>query len=92
MNTQGIGLGLAIAEQIVKKFKGRIKVNSKLGEGSTFTFSFRLQPEERNLDVNESEEENLVNRDTLFFEWQKELEEDDIKFSLEESKEEKNTP
>ena len=74
MNTQGIGLGLAIAEQIVSKFKGHIKVKSELGEGSIFTFSFRLQPEERNLVDDQSEEENYVNRDTLFFEWRAELE------------------
>lgn len=42
MNTQGIGLGLAIAEQIVSQFKGQIKVSSELGEGSVFSFTFKL--------------------------------------------------
>ena len=42
MNTQGIGLGLVIADQIVSQFDGDIKFRSKLGVGSTFTFTFNL--------------------------------------------------
>jgi len=33
----GTGLGLSIVETIVDKHRGKISVNSKLGEGSTFT-------------------------------------------------------
>lgn len=43
MNTQGIGLGLVIADQIVSQFDGDIKFKSKLGVGSTFTFTFQLE-------------------------------------------------
>lgn len=42
MNTQGIGLGLVISENIVNQFNGRIAVTSKYGKGSTFAFSIEL--------------------------------------------------
>ena len=35
--TEGNGLGLAIVEKIIKLAGGKITVNSKIGEGSTFT-------------------------------------------------------
>ncbi len=33
----GTGLGLAIVEKIIKKYKGKVNVNSSLGEGTKFT-------------------------------------------------------
>jgi len=42
MNTQGIGLGLVISENIVKAFNGRIGVKSKYGRGTKFAFSIIL--------------------------------------------------
>ena len=46
MNTQGIGLGLVIADQIVSQFNGTINFKSQLGVGSTFTFTFKLEEDE----------------------------------------------
>ena len=42
MNTNGIGLGLVISDQIVNKFDGKITFVSEPEEGSTFTFTFKL--------------------------------------------------
>lgn len=39
-NAKGSGLGLAIARQICLKHDGTICVESKIGEGTTFTFTF----------------------------------------------------
>ena len=41
-NTNGIGLGLVICENIVNMFDGHITFDSIPEEGSTFTFSFKL--------------------------------------------------
>lgn len=43
MNTQGIGLGLVISENIVNQFSGNIGVKSKYGKGTTFAFSFNIE-------------------------------------------------
>lgn len=42
MNTNGIGLGLVISENIVKCFDGSIGVRSRYGYGSRFAFSIVL--------------------------------------------------
>jgi signal transduction histidine kinase len=51
MNTQGIGLGLVISENIVKAFGGRIGVKSKYGRGTKFAFSIMLGKDEITTEV-----------------------------------------
>ena len=46
MNTKGIGLGLVIADQIVKKFDGEISFESVAGKGSNFTYSMKIFSED----------------------------------------------
>jgi Na+/proline symporter/nitrogen-specific signal transduction histidine kinase len=41
---QGTGLGLAICREIVGHFGGRLWVESRLGEGATFSFALPLAP------------------------------------------------
>lgn len=45
--TEGSGLGLAVTYGIIKESRGEIKVNSKIGEGSTFTVILPLFKEEK---------------------------------------------
>lgn len=44
-NTKGTGMGLSIVKQVIDAHNGAIKVNSKLGGGSTFTLSFPTKNE-----------------------------------------------
>ena len=42
LNTHGVGLGLYISKMVVTQFKGEVSVESVVGEGSSFYFSFEL--------------------------------------------------
>jgi signal transduction histidine kinase len=44
LNKEGVGLGLAVSNNIVKALGGKIKVSSTVGVGSIFTVHLPLQP------------------------------------------------
>jgi signal transduction histidine kinase len=44
--TGGTGLGLSVCRQIVEQHQGRIRVESLVGKGSTFTIKLPVQPDE----------------------------------------------
>lgn len=51
-NIQGTGLGMVITRNIVRMMDGDIAVESKLDEGSRFTVTFRMKPQE-NADISD---------------------------------------
>ena len=56
MNTQGIGLGLVISENIIKAFNGNIGVRSKHGKGTKFVFSIVLGNNLNDVDSQDSKD------------------------------------
>ncbi len=61
VSRKGMGLGLSIVHNIAKRSGGTVEVQSKLGQGSTFTF---LIPVEEVAYISVPWEENSVEPDT----------------------------
>ena len=59
LSIKGTGLGLAIVKSIVQQHGGEVAVESRLGEGSTFTIQFpihqELPPEQLTLESDSTE-------------------------------------
>ena len=45
MNQEGLGLGLPLAKAIVEAHKGRIRMESRVGEGTTVTVALPAETE-----------------------------------------------
>jgi two-component system NtrC family sensor kinase len=45
---KGVGLGLAVVHGIIERHKGRIKVQSEVGKGTTFSVYLGVQSDEKN--------------------------------------------
>ena len=76
MNTNGIGLGLVISDQIVSKFDGMISFDSKFGEGSVFSFTFKLSKDnnpqmmiENSSGLRQENDDFECDSHTLVFKW-----------------------
>ena len=54
-NYQGTGLGLPIVKKLLKLFKSKIHLQSKVGEGSTFSFTISFK-----IDTTKKEDKKLV--------------------------------
>jgi signal transduction histidine kinase len=46
----GVGIGLSIAQQVIRQHEGEIEVGSKVGDGSKFTVRLKPAPEESSAD------------------------------------------
>lgn len=64
----GTGLGLAISKQLIELMKGSIKVESKLGRGSIFSFTIPMIDSDQNATVNNHEYAALRGKSILLVE------------------------
>ena len=54
----GTGLGLSVCRQIIEQHQGRIRVESLVGKGSTFTVKLPIRPEDGKSKANRQDAKN----------------------------------
>ena len=57
-NTNGIGIGLMITEQLVTQYKGKIWVESKPDVGSSFFFKLKIIQDDREEQIIQQSQDN----------------------------------
>lgn len=57
---QGIGLGLSVCKKIINVYNGEITINSELGVGSNFTFTFEVLDFDMQFPMDENNEESFL--------------------------------
>lgn len=59
-NMQGIGLGLSVCKKIINVYNGEISINSELGVGSNFSFTFEVLDFNMQFPMDENNDESFL--------------------------------
>ena len=59
-NQQGIGIGLSVCKKIIDVYNGEITINSELGVGSNFTFTFEVLDFDMQFPSDENNDESFL--------------------------------
>lgn len=69
---EGLGIGLALAKELVELHNGKVTASSKVGEGTTFIINFPVQEEGNTRAIIPQKSEYIVQKSSLWTElWEK---------------------